>query len=455
MKLNLPVFLTSILLLVFLQSCKKNWLDAKPDKSLNVPDTIEDFQNLLDNSSQIFNATQAGGIAEISAGDFYILYSSWQGLFSIQEKTAYIWESAENFYQGSVSADWETAYTKILNANVILEGIEKIKPSNAEYEDWRNVKGSAFFLRAFDYYNLAQQFCKAYLPATANSDLGLPLRLTYDVNLKVGRASLQQTYDQIIGDLKSAAELLRTVQTIKTRPSRQATYAMLARTYLAMEFYEEAGLYADSALKIEHELLDYSALQSTAAYPMKKFNSEVLFHNTFSYGIFNSSRLIVDPTLYNMYDGNYYRKSLFFATSASGVVTYKGSYSGDRLQFGGLALNEVYLIRAEANVRAGNLPAALADLNVLLRKRRRGNPNNLNSKDPEVVLRWVLNERRKELLFRGIRWSDLRRLNRDQRFAVTLTRTMNGVTYTLPPNDKRYVFPIDDEEIRLSGIPQN
>lgn len=77
------------------------------------------------------------------------------------------------------------------------------------------------------------------------------------------------------------------------------------------------------------------------------------------------------------------------------------------------------------------------------------------SNDATEVLRLVLNERRKELAFRGIRWSDLRRLNKDERFAVTLSRTLNGQTYQLSPNDKRYVIPIDEQEIRLSGIEQN
>jgi hypothetical protein len=66
-----------------------------------------------------------------------------------------------------------------------------------------------------------------------------------------------------------------------------------------------------------------------------------------------------------------------------------------------------------------------------------------------------LAERRKELIYRGIRWSDLRRLNRDSRFGIILTKTLNGVTYSLLPNDKRYVLPIDEIEIRLSGIQQN
>ncbi len=68
----------------------------------------------------------------------------------------------------------------------------------------------------------------------------------------------------------------------------------------------------------------------------------------------------------------------------------------------------------------------------------------------------ILEERRKELPFTGqLRWEDLRRLNKDQRFAKILVRTIAGNEYQLLPNSKRYVFPIPDIEIELSGIPQN
>jgi hypothetical protein len=64
-------------------------------------------------------------------------------------------------------------------------------------------------------------------------------------------------------------------------------------------------------------------------------------------------------------------------------------------------------------------------------------------------------ERRKELCFRGLRWQDLRRLNKEPEYAKTLTRKIDGITYTLPPNDPKYVFPIPPNVIALSGMQQN
>ncbi|MFN3666647.1 MAG: RagB/SusD family nutrient uptake outer membrane protein, partial [Sediminibacterium sp.] len=73
-----------------------------------------------------------------------------------------------------------------------------------------------------------------------------------------------------------------------------------------------------------------------------------------------------------------------------------------------------------------------------------------------AALALVLSERRKELPFTSqIRWEDIRRLSKDPATAITLQRTINGQTITLQPGDSRYVFPIPENEILLSGIQQN
>lgn len=438
------------------QSCKKDWLDAKPDRSLVIPNSVKDFQSLLDNTVTVqFNGTQSVALGEIAAGDFYVLNSSWPSIYTNQEKAAYIWAETSDFYSGEPNYDWTNAYAKILNTNVVLSGIEKVKLNSTDQISWNSVKGAALFYRAFEFFNLAQQYCRPYANSTSNSDLGLPLRLDYDVNVPSVRATVQQTYDQVIGDLKKAANLLTTTPLFKTRPSKQAAYALLARTYLSMSAYDQAGIYADSALQIQHELIDYKSLNTGADFPISLFNPEVIFHSSFFYGIFDPSLMIVDKGLYDSYTQNDLRKSVFYTAAPSQGMTFKGSYTGEVYLFGGLATDEMYLIRAEAMARRGNTTLALKDLNDLLRKRFTGDYVDYFTADAGTALIEILKERRKELIFRGLRWFDLRRLNMEERFKTTLTKNINNKTYTLLPNSTKYVFPIDEIEIRLSGIQQN
>jgi len=224
-----------------------------------------------------------------------------------------------------------------------------------------------------------------------------------------------------------------------------------------MQDYRDALLNADSCIALYPGLIDYNTLSTTATYPFVLFNSEVIFHSSMaSYTSLTQSKLLVDSALYSYYGSNDLRSTLFFK-AVSGGHTFKGSYYGGSRMFEGIASDEVYLIRAECYARTGNSQSAINDLNNLLIMRYKTGtyiPYS-TSMTSENALRLILQERHKELVFRGIRWSDLRRLNLDSGFAVTMSKTFNGQNYSLPPNDIRYVLPIPPNEILISGFPQN
>jgi hypothetical protein len=276
-----------------------------------------------------------------------------------------------------------------------------------------------------------------------------------DINNKNPRATLLQTYDQIIKDTKNSLLLLPDLPAYKTRPSKASAFAILARTYLDMGSYSQSLLYADSCIVLQPQLLDYNTIDAGSAFPFPMLNDEVIYHKTLYYFRIIGNRVAIpDSTIYASYDTNDLRKTLFF-TIKNGLMRFRGGYDAFT-GFGGIATDEMYLISAECNARLGNIDASINRLNTLLEKRwRTGTFTPMAASTADDALRLVINERRKELIFRGLRWTDLRRLNKDPRFAVTLTRNLNGTIYTLPPGDNRYVCPIPEKEIRLNGISQN
>ncbi len=66
---------------------------------------------------------------------------------------------------------------------------------------------------------------------------------------------------------------------------------------------------------------------------------------------------------------------------------------------------------------------------------------------------------RRELDFRGVRFTDLKRLNRDERYKKTLIRELdnkgNKIRFELAPNDLRYQPLVDQLVIDFLGIEQN
>jgi hypothetical protein len=164
----------------------------------------------------------------------------------------------------------------------------------------------------------------------------------------------------------------------------------------------------------------------------------------------------VDSLLYASYGPGDLRKQCYFDTLADGMVFYKGSYAGSFGFFSGLATDELYLTRAECYARRGATGLALADLNTLLEKRfKKGMFKPLSTSSPEQALRLVITERKKELVARGLRWADLRRLNKEEAFKTTLRRSLDGKEYVLAPGSLRYTFPIPSNELSGSGIGQN
>jgi hypothetical protein len=434
-------------------SCKK-YLDKKPSQNLTVPSTLADLQAVLDN--QNINL-QSSGYLEIVSDNYYMTTLSWQGLHQDFQKT-YTWDKDAKITLNNEG--WSSPYGAIYYANFVLDLLPKIKYEEGEKADFNSIKGTALFSRAFLFHELAQLYCKPYSTEAANEP-GIVLRMTAEVEAPVFRATVQQTYDQIINDIKAAIDLLPLTTLNTMRPSKAAAYGLLSRVYLSMRDYVNAESAANSALSLNNTLLDYNSL-TPAGNPVLPssplINAEILFISETAPQIFNASHIaIVDSVLYKSYDGNDLRKTVYYGLTATNPY-WKGSYyanGNDYSIFDGIATDELYLIRAECRARNTNITGAMDDLNTLLKKRwKTGTFTNIIATNISDAVNKVLLERRKELAFRGLRWSDLRRLNLEGN-DITLKRIVNNTEYTLPPNDLRWVLLIPEVEINRSGIQQN
>ncbi len=456
------IIIMLILLLVLQIGCEKDFLDQRPDLSKIMPKTLADCQALLDDYNRMNSGYPDHG--EAAADNYYLSNAVYDGLQDVndspEDKWNYSWNS-----QGEHVTQWLRSYQVIYNANLVLSTLEKISAVEPNYN---TIKGSAMFFRAFAFYHLAQLFCKPYTVTTAETDLGIPLRLTPDPNEVSTRGTVQQVYDRIKADLTEAASLLPLEVQIKSRPSKAAAYGALARAYLSMEDYINAGKMASECLKLQNTLIDYNMTTSapsattvrsgTTGASFIRFNAEVIFQSVTISRTLRQNTALIHPDLYNSYNGKDRRKVVFFQ-SFGGNIVFRGNYDGtvNPVLFMGLATDEMYLIRAECYARAENTGLAMQDLNTLMAKRMEPPYINRTASNATDALEQILTERRKELIFRTLRWADLRRFNKDPRFAMTLRRDMNSIGETpLLPNDLRYTFLIPTKEvINLTGMPQN
>lgn len=445
-------------------SCNKSkFLDASPNEAIVVPKTLIQLQAVLDNDEFMNGNGQAGvnpAFGEVASDNYFVLQDALT-VMPTDFQNLYVWK--DNIYTSTMFCDWSFPYRTIQYSNIVLDGLKKINKDEKNSDAFDNILGSSLFYRSEMLYQLAQVFVPPYNKTTSSQNYGVVLKKTSDIYEPIKRSTIQDAYDNIIDDLKKAIVLLPVHSKYKTRPSKPAALALLARVYLSMQEYELAYLYSDSCLKIYSELLDYNFdINIVDNYSIARYNKEVIFHSRLiqtavsDYLLFSVYNSRVDTNLVRQYDVNDLRYKAFYQEADGGMV-FKGSYDGSGTLFGGIATDEIFLIRAETAARLGRTQDAMDDLNTLLKTRWDNSivyPE-LTASSPEEALVIVLRERRKELVFRGLRWTDLRRLNQEGA-NITVKRILDGKEYTLLPNDKRYTFLIPPDVIGFNpGMPQN
>lgn len=479
---NIKYTVLAALSLLILSGCyEEEFLDVLP-KGVVVAKTANDFRMLLDDadtSNKLYSLTQSTGGLDVLTDDVSVNFNtlnSWnsriehfQGLFRFDE---FIW----TYVELEDDNNWKKNYYVSYTTSVILDEIERVT-DNIELK--KQLIAEAKVHRAYAYLSLINTYAKAYNPVTAATDLGVPIVTNPTALPSLERNTVQEVYDFILKDLLEAIEELPSdVDQYKHRPTKVSAYAVLARTYLYMGNYERAFFYANKSLQIRSFLYDLNT-QYVGDYPHYKdimqisirTDEEALLHKTVTQGVSTERIVQVDPRTFNkIYPGcdtlsisnngdvtyiNYdLRRTLWFYGWNSKCekisYSYLKFYGNHRLFRYGLdrkdyyqtvSTGEMYVTRAEANARLGNLQEALNDVNALAEKRYLAGtyiPLTLNDleNDQAKVIEETLKERRRELYGKGLRLFDIKRLH------LPITHYLDNLKITVPADDPRFILPI-------------
>ncbi|WP_290796235.1 RagB/SusD family nutrient uptake outer membrane protein [Flavihumibacter sp. UBA7668] len=443
-------YIILFILSLFLLSCSK-FLNEKPDEKLSAINSLEDCQAILDRN--LYVSKFGIGAMESSSDNFYLNPDFWNQI-SEENRNMYQW-APENIFTtyGLTGNEWSYCYDNIFRANTVLEEVEKFKQGGLEYG---NIKGQAYFIRAHHYLQAAWTWALAYEKTSASSKLGLPLRTGTNFNEEVGRSDLEQTYQQIILDTRKAIDLLPTLPMHVFRPSKPAAIALLARVFLSMNQYDSCYKYAEMAWSLRSDLLDFNnqlEVDTSVVKPFQNFNKEVIFEYASLLELTNQQYSFIDTNLVASYSLHDIRKPAFFIRLGN-QFTFKGSYNNG-YNFAGITAAEVLLMKIEAAARLNRSTEAVEGLNLLLKHRIKTDQFSpyLFSTTQQLIAD-ILMERRKELLMRGLRFMDIKRLN-VLGAGIILKRIVNDMEVLLLPNDLRYALAIPEDVIAISRIVQN
>lgn len=449
------------LLALFSSSCKK-FLDVTP-KGKFLPKTVAEYE-LFMNDPLIADA--AYGYEEWMTDDVALTDDGLGLLGDSRSARSYLW-AKDLFKVMEDDGEWNGLYKNIYNCNLVLQEIGTA--TGGTPEDVSRITAEAKIHRAFAYFHLAGLFGNDYQAATAGTDLAVPILLVPDLEAKTKRATVKEVLDQVIKDLSEAlAESgLPDMGRNYVHPGKAGAYALQARVYLYMGNYEQAQKAASAALALKNTLLDYNTISfSNPAKPYSGLkglptvdaNPENILSRTTSQGGI-IARFMINPELLGILgekDLRYVYSFTRILKNASYPVNPYPDYFANYINYS-IGVPEMMLTKAECMARSNSKDEAINLLNTLRQKRfKPAEYTALTASTAEEALVQVLQERRRELMYHGVRWFDLKRLNRDPRFKKDLTRSYKNVTYTLEANSARYLLQIAPKIITINpAIIQN
>lgn len=348
--------------------------------------------------------------------------------------------------QNALSADnviitetWTQIYQAINSANNVIANVPALTDPLLTAAEKSQLQGEAYFIRALGYFDLARAWG------------GVPLVLTPTRSVADGqgvkRSTQAQTYDQVLADLTQAETLLPD-GTTRNRAVKSTARALRARLHLYRQQWTDAEQYATQVLTNKN----YSLVSPYRSFFSAPFLSpESVFELSYSIADANShwnnwypsalgGQYTLQPTpdfvtLVNRADAGGNRNALIATVKSGGTDFVYGNLYNRAAQRDDpsyvIRVAELYLIRAEARARQGNLTDALADLNAV---RSRAGLTASTAATTASLLRAIEDERRVEFAFEADRWFDLVRTGR--------AGEVLGVT-----DQRKWLFPVPFNDV--------
>ncbi|MEL0652984.1 RagB/SusD family nutrient uptake outer membrane protein [Algibacter sp. TI.3.09] len=302
----------------------------------------------------------------------------------------FFWDDINDTDDDTPTFYWNRAYKAIAQANQALVSIEELG-GGAELD---YLRGEALVCRAYAHFMLVNIFSKAYDPATAATDLGIPY-VTEPETVLLGeyeRGTVESVYDNIQADLELGLPLVEDDYNVSAfHFTKKAANAFAARFYLNIAewdevvehstlalaggtgvlrdwendyrpatYSEQTNLYTSSTFETANLLLVaaeslYSRYHFSARYQLNNDKRDEIFPNSngtgqpWSYSVFGSGDLFYNVPKFEEY---------FKVTNqAAGIGIPYVTYAL-------LTTDEALLNRAEAYAMLEQYDNAVADINM-------------------------------------------------------------------------------------------
>jgi hypothetical protein len=353
-------------------------------------------------------------------------------------------------------AMWSSYYgnSAIYLANTALEALATDSILTPAVRN--QLMGECKVVRALCYFYLVNLF----------GDVPLVTSSSYLNNQNLPRMRADSVYAQITRDLLDGQTLLtaRYPSAGHLRSNRYTATTLLARVYLYTKQWSAAEAMADTVINSGLYSLE-SNLDKIFLHGSKEailqLGSNFPSYPTVAPGFapllpilsFLPPTYALTPSLTKAFEPGDLRRAHWIGTStvstSTGPTTYSYAYKykNNTSSTNGITedlmvfrLAELYLIRAEARARQGNIAGAMQDVNTI--RTRAGLTTPITASSPDEAVGFVLHERQVELFAEwGHRWLDMKRMD-----SVNAIMTRTKPQYW-PADGHSALYPIPQTEI--------
>lgn len=479
---------------IILFSACDDFLDIEP-KGQALLTTTEDYLNLIEDIDPSYEHSDSW----VLCGDASWYKTEELKLYTYPMKSvSFFWDESYDRAGNTIKSDlYNNCYNRITKYNAIIDNI-----NSATGPDSDKTLGiaQAKIMRAYNYFFLINTFAKPYDPATAYKTNGIIVRekMFESLEEKGIQQSVGYTYDFIQKDIEEAVSNLPHSAKNAFRPDKTFGFAFKAKVHLFKREIDQCIEACDSALveartsgkhslwNMNTDYMRWAPQLLALGYPEMAIDEpqyvgmndfvETVWKTRVTYDYDGPEQLLYqfggtsnDPfpmyvtkevlDLFEKEADMRYRCCIRYKAQHETAVEGSQDFATLAIKWNpsGIKLSEVYLMLAECYARKGDpesLVKSMQYLNTLRANRLiTGRYTQLTTTDKDEAMKWVREERKRELFLTHNGFFDMRRFCTE--FNETLTKEFEGKTYTLSPTSHLLTFPFPMNAMKTSDLIQN
>ncbi|MCT4603367.1 MAG: RagB/SusD family nutrient uptake outer membrane protein [Marinifilum sp.] len=458
---KIKIYLAIVLGLTF-AGCD-DYLSTHPDSRATV-DSFEKVEQLLVNAYPNISSKGFTSVMSDNATDkgVKVKYEYSQPLYE-----AYFWKEAESTDVDSPNTYWEACYYAISHANQALAAIEEIIADGGDALKFKPLIAEAHLARAYSHFMLVNIWAKHYDTNTYGQDLGIPImdKVEDKVFINYKRHTVKEVYDFIRKDLEYIKDLDDNVyQAPKFRMNMAAAHTFATRFYTYTGEWDKVLEHADAVLgggdvagklrDLNGKYQDLGVYEVLAEWNKSSEQANLLLTSSYSFWFYYlhssaryglSANMILTWFKQHPQPGNAWAWSELQAGEGKTFIGKDDSYfksQGLNAESGWylvmsreIMIEEALFNRVEAKVMKKDYQGAIDDLNAWYSKRVREYDSNVHMLDYDIIkadrkddktdpkpyfynieegqqkimMQFVLDQRRREFMYDGLRWYDIKR----------------------------------------------